>query len=243
MKKLYEKSAMWFAILCIVLYVVGASAADELSRALGAEKSVTLLFAAVFVLVLGGFVRKNHLAEYYGLCRMKCPASKVLFFLPLAVLASVNLWFGARMKCPVGETLCYVGSMLLVGFLEELIFRGFLFRAMSRDSRRAAIIVSSLTFGMGHIVNLINGSGADLVSNLCQVCYAAAIGFVFVLFFDRTGSLWPCAVTHGVFNALSIFSNEAAADAHLPGVSLALIVLSAGYALFLAKTLPAARQA
>lgn len=35
--------------------------------------------------------------------------------------------------------------------------------------------MSSVTFGMGHIVNLFNGSGAKLVSNLCQVKYAIVV--------------------------------------------------------------------
>ena len=49
-------------------------------------------------------------------------------------------------------------SMLFVGVLEEVIFRGLLFLAMAKDSMKAAVIVSSVTFGMGHIVNLLSGA-------------------------------------------------------------------------------------
>ena len=64
--------------------------------------------------------------------------------------------------------------MINIGFLEEIIFRGFLFKMLEKDNVKTAIIVSSITFGMGHIVNLLNG--ADLVPTLLQVCYALAIG-------------------------------------------------------------------
>ena len=35
--------------------------------------------------------------------------------------------------------------------------------------------MSSVTFGRGRIVNLFNGSGAKLASNLCQVRYAIVV--------------------------------------------------------------------
>lgn len=85
------------------------------------------------------------------------------------------------MNLSVLEAFLHVISMLGVGFLEEIIFRGFLFKAMSKTSVKSAILVSSLTFGMGHIVNLLNGR--DVLETLLQLCYACAIGFVFVIIF------------------------------------------------------------
>ena len=64
---------------------------------------------------------------------------------------------------------CFVIKMLCVGLLEELIFRGFLFKAMCRESIRWAVVVSSVTFGLGHILNLVNGSGMSLAENLVQI--------------------------------------------------------------------------
>ncbi len=72
------------------------------------------------------------------------------------------------------DALLYVISMCCVGFLEEVIFRGLLFRAMEKENLKRAIIVSSLTFGLGHIVNLFNGSGKDLVSNMIQIVFAVS---------------------------------------------------------------------
>ena len=124
--------------------------------------------------------------------------------------------------------------MFCVGFLEEIIFRGFLLLAMYKENPRAAVIVSSITFGIGHIINLVNGSGAELVPNLLQVIYATAAGFMFVMLFLRSGSLLVCILTHGIFNALSAFSADATA---LPMQILSCVLLtliSAGYALWLA---------
>ena len=86
--------------------------------------------------------------------------------------------------------------MLCVGFVEEVIFRGFLFRAMEKDNVKTAIIVSSVTFGLGHVLKPVNGSGAGIAENLIQVTAAIAIGFLFVILFHCGESLLPCIITH-----------------------------------------------
>ncbi len=49
----------------------------------------------------------------------------------------------------------------------------------TQDNVRSAVLVSSVTFGLGHLLNLVNGSGAGLAENLFQVTGAIAIGFCF----------------------------------------------------------------
>lgn len=45
-------------------------------------------------------------------------------------------------------------TMAIVGYVEEIIFRGFLYKAIEKDNVKQAIIISAATFGAGHIVNL-----------------------------------------------------------------------------------------
>ncbi len=235
LKKLHEKSESWFAVAWIIAYVVLASTGDNISEDLGISKIVTLPILIVLSATLYFFVRKNGLAEKYGLCKPRLPAAKMLFYIPLLVLLTANLWYGAAMNLSTLETVLYVLSMFCVGFLEEMIFRGLLFKAMAKDGVRSAIIVSSVTFGIGHIVNLINGSGAELLPNLLQVVYAIAIGFAFVMIYCRTKSLMPCILTHSVFNGLSAFANETAMTPQREIISgILLAVIAGGYALFLA---------
>ena len=235
MKKLYEKSEIWFAVVWIIAYVVLASTGDNISADLGIDKIVTLPILMAMSAVLFFFVRKNGLTEKYGLCKSKLPAAKTLYYIPLLVLLTANLWYGAAMNMSPLETVLYVLSMFCVGFLEELIFRGLLFRAMAKDGMKSAIIVSSVTFGIGHIVNLINGSGAELLPNLLQVLYAVAIGFAFVMIYCRTKSLIPCIIVHSVFNGLSVFANEAVMTPQRQIISgILLAVIAGGYALYLA---------
>ncbi len=235
LKKLYNKSEIRFAVIWIIAYVVLVSAGDNLSQAFGISKIVTLPVLVVLSAILFSFVKNNGLAEKYGLCRPQIPGAKMLFYFPLLVLITANLWYGVALNQSLPEILLYILSMFCVGFLEEMIFRGFLFNAMAKDGVKSAIVVSSLTFGAGHIVNFVNGSGAQLLPNLLQVMYATAVGFAFVMIYYKSKSLVPCILTHGIFNGLSAFANDAAMTVQreiLTGVLLA--VIAGGYAVYIA---------
>ncbi len=91
--------------------------------------------------------------------------------------------------------------MINVGFIEEVIFRVFLFKMMAKENVKRAMIVSALTFGIGYIVNLLNG--AEFVSTIIQVCYAVCLGYLFVVIFYKSKFLIPCIVIHGVINSLA----------------------------------------
>lgn len=238
LRKLYDKSKIWFAAAWIIAYCVLMSAGDALSAWLGIDKSVTLAIGIVLSAILLLFLKKNELFLDYGLCAPKTSARSMLYYVPILIMLSVNLWYGVTLNYGMLETVLYILAMFCVGFLEEVIFRGLLFEAMRKDSAKAAIIVSSVTFGIGHIINLINGSGAELLPNLLQVVYATAAGFMFVMMYYKSKSLLACIATHGIFNALSVFADEASVTAEgriLSAVSLT--VITGSYALYLAVSM------
>lgn len=238
MKKIYEKNELTFALIWIGIYVVSQSIANSIhiSRI---EFSANALVNVVLTILLFRFINKNSLLEKYGLYSTSIPASKFLWYIPLFILASHNLWNGFAINLPLADSICYIIYMLGVGFVEEILFRGFLFKALEKDNVKTAIIISSVTFGLGHIVNLINSNGMDFVTNLCQVVGAIAIGFLFVTLFYRSGSLIPCILTHAAIDVVSCFANEAGFTPErriLFSLSRAAIVII--YTLILLKTLP-----
>ena len=239
MKKLYEKSELKFAIVWIVIYCVLQSLANPINEKIGIEYSASAVVCVLQTVILFSFIWKNGLMERYGLCKSSVPASRFLYYVPLIILATGNLWNGAAVNYSLTGTVCRVVCMLCVGFLEEVIFRGFLFKAMAKDNVKSAIIVSSVTFGIGHVINLFNGSGMDLVSNFCQVVFAIAVGFLFVMIFYRGGSLIPCIIAHSAINTLGTFANEAGLtmEKHII-YCLILIVITVAYTLLLTKILP-----
>ena len=238
LKKLYDKTPIWFAIAWIIAYCVLLSVGDALSASIGIDKSVTLAIGILLSVILLMFLNKNGLFLDYGLCAPKTSAKSMLYYIPILVMLTANLWYGVTLNYGALETVLYILTMLCVGFLEEMIFRGLLFEAMRKDSTKAAIIVSSVTFGIGHIINLINGSGAELLPNLLQVVYATAAGFMFVMMYYKSKSLIVCIIAHGVFNALSVFANEANATAEMRILTAILLtVITGSYALYLALSM------
>lgn len=232
MKKLYDKNELHFALIWIGIYVVLLSVCDNVSGTLGTAKIVTAPVCVALTLILYIWIHKNDLRRKYGLCPLEVNAKKYLYFIPLVLLASTNLWWGFRLNLPVFESVLYVISMLCVGFLEEIIFRGFLFKALCKTNVKQAVIISSVTFGLGHIVNLLNGR--DIPETLLQICYAVAIGFLFTIIFYKTQNLLPCIITHSIINSLSAFANaEGAPSWHGIAGSLFLCLVSLSYAIYI----------
>ena len=257
MKKLYDQNELVFSLVWIGLYVAGMNIALRVCGGLDdlAHKSVAqMLVPLVCVLLLAAaatlWILRHGLGEKYGLCRFQGHLPSYLWFLPLAVMSCVNLKNGLTCTAPFAVTLLMALHLAVAGYMEELIFRGFLFRAMAKDGLRSAIIVSSVTFGVGHIVNLANTS--DVLGVLLQVCYAVAIGFLYTVIVHRGGSLWPCILSHMFVNGTSPFAAEHgpftalvqvlfghASPALVQSCSAALIILLSGsYAWWLWKKIP-----
>ena len=240
MTKLYQKSEISFAILWIVGYVVLTSIADQLSEAVGVMKSVTAALHIVMSLVLFFWIRKNDLSRKYGFCRSVVPAKRFLYYLPLVLIASSVFINGIKLQCGFTEAVLYFVSMSCVGFLEEVIFRGLLFQAMEKDNLKSAILVSSLTFGIGHIVNLFNGSGRDLTSTLIQIVFAILVGFILVWIFYHGKSLIACILFHSANNALKVFAAEGSLSRQTEMIMniVLIVVVLGGYLFYLVKTFP-----
>jgi membrane protease YdiL (CAAX protease family) len=232
MKKLYEKNELHFSLVWIGIYIVLNGVAEYVSQMTGMEKLITAPVCITISLILLFLIKRYNETEKYGLCRFQGNARQFLYFLPLIAVSTTNLWGGFALKFSPPETALYIISMLCVGFIEEVIFRGFLFKALCNKSEKTAFIISSLTFGIGHIVNLL--SGAELMSTLLQIAYATAIGFMYTAVFYKGKSLIPCIISHAVINMTSAFTVEPEGTPAIIS-AIVLIVISVGYAIILLK--------
>ena len=232
MMKLYRKNEVLFAVLWIVAY---CALTIPIRGELGDESPLMTAALAALAVGITLFVKMNHLEEKYGLARWPSNARRYLWFIPMWILATGNLWGGFSMAYSGLSQLCAVVSMLLIGYVEEMIFRGFLFKALiPKDGVKIAIIVSAVTFGIGHIVNLLAGQ-ANL-ETVIQVFFAVAWGFIFTFVFYKSGSLWPCIVAHALVNAFSKFARESVMTTWV--YMAATIVVAIVYCLWLSRLAP-----
>ncbi|MBQ8605915.1 MAG: CPBP family intramembrane metalloprotease [Clostridia bacterium] len=227
MKKIFEKHETLFCILLIVLYIVSNSVCVQ---NFGYTSAVSFVVNTALSALLICLVIALKRGEYYGFARVR-NKGKYLYFIPLLLLVSVNLWNGVNIDKTPLEITFHILTMLNIGFIEELIFRGFLFKMMAKDNVKLAIFVSSVTFGAGHIINLF--TGADILPTLMQICYATATGYLFVVIFHKSGSLIPCIITHSLVNSLSVFNVENTVSQYIAPVFLTVVPLA--YALYINK--------
>lgn len=233
MKKLYEKKPVLFAVLFIVFYCLvtipirGENGDGSLWSLLGLS-AVAAVIALVSSLI--------PLWEKLGVAARPQNIRLCLYFIPMWLLSTGNVWDGFKLVYS-GAALWYaIGSMALIGFVEEMIFRGFLFRALlKKDGPTVATIVSAVSFGIGHIVNVL--AGMDIGRNLMMIVFAVAWGFVFTMVYYKSGSLLPCIIAHAIVDVLSTLAMETAWGSWL--YIGATIVIGAIYSLWLAKLPPA----
>ena len=204
MRKLYEKREVLFAVMWIVAYCVIMS---PLKGEFGYASVWMLLALIAFTAGIIAFVKANKLEEKYGLKGFPKDMKKYLFFLPMFVLATGNVWDGFSLSFEGSELVIATLSMILVGFVEEMIFRGFLFKAMLGNGKIVpAIIVSAITFGIGHIVNLFAGQAS--FETVMQVIFAISWGFILTMAFYKSGSLIPCIIAHAMVDAISLYGAD-----------------------------------
>lgn len=227
MTKVFEKYETFFCILLIIAYLAVNSFCVQNFGHTSFVSFIANTILSVCLIVIMLLLKRT---SYYGLKKVE-NARQYLYFIPLLIIVTVNLWNGFNVNHSSKEIVFHVLTMLNIGFIEEIIFRGFLFKMMAKSNIKSAVIVSAITFGAGHIVNLLNG--AELVPTLFQICYATSIGYLFVIIFHKSNSLVPCIVTHSLVNSLSVFNVENTLSLYIAPVFLTVIPLL--YAVYINK--------
>lgn len=200
MDKIYKKHELLFVIGLILIYVISNSICIQY---FGNYSYITFIVNLILLAFLLFFIYKNKYCKYIGLIIPK-NIRTCLYFIPLMIISCVNLYNGINVNNSLSEIVFYILIMICVGFIEEIIFRGFLFKMIMKNSINQAIIITSVTFGIGHIVNLLNGY--LMVETLFQIFYAFILGYLFAMIFLKTDSILPTIVAHSFINATSIFN-------------------------------------
>ncbi len=233
MNKLWKESGVvliWIAVYAAVSYF-----AIWLSEIIHIPNSITTVAYVALCSVIILILWKRKKLKYYGFNSLKeLNAKNLLYYIPLIVVASVNIWSGIHINDSVPQILLITICMICVAFIEEVVFRAFLMKALMNKSSVLAIVVASLLFGVIHLLNVF--MGADLVSTLLQVCYAMAFGFMCAAFFYKTDNIIPCIICHGVGNALDIFLPKDLSVTMQCVGCIAIVVLGVSYGVYLLTT-------
>ena len=165
------------------------------------------------------------------------------FLLPIFIIALIVLnlawvfdesesWF-LGFDSPL-QLFSLLGVMLLLGFVEEGVFRGvFFYGASTKFTPLFTVILTAVVFGLFHFVNLFKG--AAFSATFFQVVHAAAMGFLYASLRLRLGAIWPLMLMHAFWD-FSLFVMQSAqgvqsSTGNIPltqGLSIALPALLYG---------------
>lgn len=133
----------------------------------------------------------------------------LLALLPALLVAVNNAPLIALFSGSVGVTagaeqvILFALACVFVASFEELTFRGIVFPLLlshfgaGKRKRTAAVLASSLLFGLMHLVNLVSGGVGE---TFLQAGYTFLIGAMFAVVLLCTGDLAVCIVLHSVYN-------------------------------------------
>ena len=131
-------------------------------------------------------------------------SKKLLYYIPLLVIALSALAVGIDLKKGAGFLLANLYLALCVGLTEEIYFRGVICSLWLKKGVKKAILISAGLFGLCHLMNVLGGAG--LTETILQIFFALAYGVVFALVFIISKSIWPCILLHAFHDACSFLS-------------------------------------
>lgn len=105
------------------------------------------------------------------------------------------------------KTIFFTMVMFLIGIFEEVLCRGVILNNMLNrwgDTKTGiikSVILSSLIFGLGHLVNLV-AFPTLIIRTVSQIIYASLHGFLFASIYLRCKNIWAVVILHAVYDWL-----------------------------------------
>lgn len=216
-----RKKAVVCSVTAILVLVISQLVAGLLSNVFGSVGvpkvicnalagiiyfTVTLIIVAVFygkimhldVKELG--IKKFSIKNKWILIGLILPIAVEIFY--ILMISGKYLPSGMSNK-KIAETLSlgiiYTG--LGTGFVEEIVFRGIIFRSLEKAwNTKIAVIVPSVLFGIVHIL----GKSFSVGSALLVILAGTAVGIMFSMITIESGSIWCNGLVHAFWNMIII---------------------------------------
>lgn len=208
-EKDYTSIKTFFATMVLLIFFFLQGAVVVINKIEGTESAVVrgvIIGLAAIVAIVFSLIKNKNLTSV-GFRKPEQGASKkLLYYIPLLVIALSAWGVGIDFEKGSGLILANLFLAINVGFAEEIYFRGIICNMWLEKSVKKAVIVSSILFGICHLMNVLGG--ASPVETILQICFAFAYGIVFALIFVISKSIWPCILLHAFHDSCSFLSLE-----------------------------------
>ncbi|WNS46127.1 CPBP family intramembrane glutamic endopeptidase [Paenibacillus sp. MMS20-IR301] len=225
-----QKHPIWTVVIIQLLLLLAMTAAGAVAtiRELSDKSPVWISFIPIAIVLMLYFTlkRKWSLLGFRSLSTI--PSGNWIYYAPLLLILVINGIKGFR-EISVSEVLVLLLFTLLVGFVEESLYRGLILKTLLAKGVTTAVITSSVLFGLTHILNSL--SGQDVGQTILQIVYALLMGVVLALLVVKDNNIIPVILFHFLHNLLQYVGNDNS-SAFL-GYDLLILALLAGHAVWL----------
>lgn len=211
----YSKESPWRFVLVVILYVIGAASFPSDFFGLIPENAKALGLLSVFLsrsVCSAVTVWLMFEIKTQSMLGFNKPKPDVLKALPFFLVALNNVPFfalhsgSARISEDVNFGIAVAYALACLGgvVLEETAFRGLVFPAILRKLEGKkngvflSVFLSSLFFGITHIVNLFGGASIGAV--VMQVGYSFLVGGMCATALYITGNIYCPVALHFIYN-------------------------------------------
>jgi membrane protease YdiL (CAAX protease family) len=192
-----------------LLHSITKSEASALTIAIRCALNMAITLPLVYLYIVKGFklplsdfrIRRPKSVAVWILCAAALPLAVSGFFV-LLVPGSFGVSGLSDAQILRRVATAVLGSCMVAGITEELIFRGFIMRlAEIRWNKCVAAIVPSVLFALLHVSGMANPNIADILRLLVA---GTGVGVMFSMIAYHSGSIWPGAIVHGIWNLIII---------------------------------------
>jgi hypothetical protein len=211
------------------------SEVDTLSSvgAVFVQLTAALIVGSIVLIAFTTFMGWN--AEIFG--RQSIYRSRWMWLAPVVVIIPILMRvFGIDWGGPaVSVILMMLATGVLIGFSEELLYRGVAVKMLRSGGHREFSVawVSTLLFAMSHSLNIFSGGAPRTVA--ITVLYTLGFGMLMYLTMRVTGFIVAAMILHGLTDPTTFLANGGLPDKVVVDTSAAvgLPALAGGYQLFL----------
>lgn len=212
-----------------VQYLLGLENFFNNSSILIGINMLVLMVCSIFIFIVGSKVSKIKISSYFNTSGLTFKAIAVYciisFFIRYIggfaglgfemIFNDVDMSVGTEMmnyQSPKTILLTVVYTCLVAPIIEELMYRGFVMKNLSRVSQRFGIIMSALLFGLMH-------------GNVSQFIFAFFMGLFLAHIDIKHNSLIPSILVHAFVNTFSIVISYSGALKNVFATSIIAILM------------------
>lgn len=241
MLKLYKDKAVMHSLVWLMIYLLLNTITGNLAGSLGIEpylvNSLPNLLLSVVCLY---YLMRSNIAADIGLLTKPTEKPKtMLFYFPLLIIPFLNLFYGINKDLSLTQILAILSMYIGVGFMEEIIFRGLMLKALTQKwNHYVVVLFISLTFAFGHAVSIV-AIDQSVGDTILQIINAFIVGFLFTIVVLASGNLTICVITHILYNFMAEISLVGSTNTEIIMVSFIITLLYTVYLLLFGKNMRA----